>query len=103
MGTQTNTAAMFRQKQHVRNILALNLTTASTIAPRHEVELSDDKLDSPRSYKPRSHLQVLHPSSEDHGPSTPPTPALETAATGDTMENGDHASVSSDLLMLAQE
>ena len=64
---------------------------------------SDDGLDSPRANKPRSRLQVLDPSSEDHRPSTPPTPTLETAATGATMENGDRASVLSDSFMSAHE
>ena len=85
------------------NIPALNLTTASPIVPRHEVEPSDNELDSPRSHKPRSRLQILHPSSQDHRPSTPPTPTLETATTGVTMENGDRASVLSDSFMSAQE
>jgi len=89
-------AAKFGQK-------ALNLTTASPIAPWHEVEPSDDEINSPRSHKPRSRLQVLHPSSQDHRPSTPPTSALETAATGATMENGVRASVLSDSFISAQE
>jgi len=81
----------------------LNLTTASPIPPRHEVEPSDDEIDSPRSHKPRSRLQVLDPSSQDHRPSTPPTPTLETAATGATMDNGDRASALTDSFMSAQE
>jgi len=56
MATPTNAAAKFGQKQHVGNIPALSLTTASPIAPRHEVEPSGDEL------KARSWLQVLHPS-----------------------------------------
>jgi len=87
----------------VGNIPALNLTTARPITPWHEVEPSDDELDSPRPHNPRSPLQVLHPSSEDHTPSTPPTPTLETDATGATMENGDRASVLSGSFMSAQE
>jgi hypothetical protein len=84
------------------NIPALNLTTASPIAPRHEVEPSDDELDSLLSNKPRSRFQASRPSSENHRPSTPPTPTLVTTA-GATMESGDRASVLSDAFMSAQE
>jgi len=59
MAALTNAAAKFGQQQHVGNIQALNLTTASPITRWHEVEPSDDELDSLRSHKPRSRLQVL--------------------------------------------
>lgn len=100
--TPTNAAAKFAQRQHAVNIPALNLTTASPIAPHHEVEPSDDELDSPLSNKPRSQFQASRPSSENHNPSTPLTPTLLTTADA-TMESGDRASVLSDAFMSAQE
>ena len=94
--TPTNAAAKFAQRQHAGSIPALNLTTASPVAPRHEVEFSDDELDSRISNMPRSRFQAPRPSGENHRPSTPPTPNV-------TMENGDRASVLSDAFMFAQE
>ena len=88
--TPTNAAAKFAQKQHAVSIPALNLTIASPIAPRHEVEPSDDE--------PDSRFQSPRPSSENHRSSTPPTPTLSV-----TMESGDRASVLSDAFMFAQE
>ena len=88
--TPTNTAAKFAQKQHVGNIPALNLTTASPIAPRHEVGPTDE-LDSLPFHKPHSQFQASH------------TPTLSTAAASATVENGDRVSVLSDSFMSAQE
>ena len=89
--TPTNTAAKFAQKQQTGNIPALNLTTASPIAPQHEVGPTDE-LDSLPSHKPHSQFQVSH------------TPALSTATTaGATVGNGDRISVLSDSFMSAQE
>ena len=100
--TPTNAAAKFAQNQHMVNIPALNLTTASPIAPRHEVEHYDDGLDSPVSKRPHSRSQASHPSSQNHRPSTPPVPTLSTTA-GTTVESADRASVLSDAFMFAQE
>lgn len=100
--TPTNAAAKFAQRQHAGSIPALNLTTASPIAPRHEVEFSDDELDSLPSNMPRSRFQAPRSSGENHRPSTPSTPNLSITA-GVTMENGDRASVLSDAFMFAQE
>jgi hypothetical protein len=100
--TNINAAAKFAQRQHAVNIPTLNLTTASPIAPRHEVEPSEDELDSLLSNKHRSRFQASRPSSENHRPSTPPTPTFVTTV-GATMESGDRASVLSDGFMSAQE
>ena len=88
--TPTNTAAKFAQKQHAGNIPALNLTTASPIAPRHEVG-STDELDSLPSHEPHSQFQVS------------PDPTLSIAATSTTVEHDDRVSVLSDSFMSAQE
>lgn len=88
--TPTNTAAKFAQKQHAGNIPALNLTTASPIAPRHEVG-STDELDSLPSHEPHSQFQVS------------PDPTFSTAATSATVEHDDRVSVLSDSFMSAQE
>ena len=92
--TPTNPAAKFAQRQHAVSIPALNLTIASPIAPRHEVEPSDDE--------PDSRFQSPRPLSENHRSSTPPTPTLSITA-GVAMESGDRASVLSDAFMFAQE
>jgi hypothetical protein len=101
--TPTNAAAKFAQRRHAGDIPALNLTTASPIAPRHEVEPWNDELDPSVSHKPHLQLQSSRSSSEAHRPSTPPTVSLLTDAAAVAVDGDDPARVLSNSFMSAQE